>query len=112
MLRRRHWDFVDFDIREVVGVCCFRAWDGRKWTVVGLADTEQSESQLVVSGNAAKDVAGNKLVGSLGHGTRNTYFFGSSISIQRGNFSLRSLRPGVMIGSPNKPKPIATPVPL
>jgi hypothetical protein len=30
--------------------------------VVGLADTQQSESQLVVSGYAAKDVAGNKLV--------------------------------------------------
>jgi hypothetical protein len=112
MLRRRHWDFVDLDIREVVGVCCFRAWDGRKWTVVGFANTEQSESQLIVSGNAAEDVTGNKLVDLLGHATGNTYFFGSSISIQRGNLSLRSLRPGVMIGSPNKPKPIANPVPL
>ena len=112
MLRRRHWDFVDLDIREVVGVCCFRAWDGWKWTVVGFADTQQSESQLAVSGNAAEDVTGNKLVRSLGHGTGNTYFFGSSISIQRGNFSLSSLRPGEIIGSPNRPKPIANPVPL
>jgi hypothetical protein len=58
MLRRRHGNFVYLDTREVVGVCCFRAWDGWKWAVVGFANTQQSESQLAVSGNAAKDVAG------------------------------------------------------
>ncbi len=40
MLRCWERDFVDFDIGEVVGICCFRAWDGWKWTVVGFANTQ------------------------------------------------------------------------
>ncbi len=65
MLRCWEWDSVDFNIGEVVGVCRFCAWDGWKWTVVGFANMQKSKSHLVVSGNAAKDVARNKLVRTL-----------------------------------------------
>lgn len=57
-------DVVGLDVGEVVGVGCAGAWDGGEGAVVGFADTEESESQLVVGRNAAEDVAGNTLVGS------------------------------------------------
>jgi hypothetical protein len=59
MMRSIEGNLVNLDVRKVVGVSCFGAWDGRKWAVVGFADTQQSESQLVVGRNAVENVAGN-----------------------------------------------------